>query len=143
MVDISIERAKSLRKLIERVVANLDDKSASEGVELSPKLSGDGSLISAKTRIQYNGKLYRASSDVWDTAENTPDKAPSLWEEVQYKDGIRIIPSPITVTSQFAKDELGLWTDGKICRSKVDANVYTPAEYPDNWELYVPDGGDA
>ena len=36
MVDISIERAKSLRKLIEKAVAQ------SEGVELSPKLSGDG-----------------------------------------------------------------------------------------------------
>lgn len=51
-----------------------------------------------------------------------------------YREGIRIIPNPITVGLAFAKDELGWWGD-TLYRSKVDNNVYTPEEYPDNWEI--------
>ena len=36
-------------------------------------------------------------------------------------------------TTAFAKDECGWW-DGKLYRSKNEANVYTPAIYPDGWE---------
>ena len=49
------------------------------------------------------------------------------------KDGYRIIPDIITVSTAFALGECGWW-DGVLYRSKVAANVYTPAQYPDNWE---------
>ena len=34
----------------------------------------------------------------------------------------------------FSEGEIGWWGD-KLYRSKVNDNVYTPAQYPDNWEL--------
>lgn len=129
-----LKRARELREVIETVVAAADDKTASQGVELSPGLKQDGSLIAAGTRIKYQGRLYRAAVDMWDTAENAPDAAPSVWEEVAYKDGIRIIPATVTVTSQFAKDELGWWGE-QIYKSLIDANVYTPEQYAAGWEL--------
>lgn len=49
------------------------------------------------------------------------------------KDGIRIIPEVITVTTEFAAGELGWWGD-VLYRSKVDDNIYNPSVYPDNWE---------
>lgn len=130
---ISVEYAKQLRELIEAAMASLSDADASRGVELSPGLKGDGSLIKNGTRITSGGKLYRAAVDLWDTAENTPENAPDLWEELLYRDGIRIIPSPITVGLAFSAGELGWWGD-TLYRSKVDNNVYTPDEYEANWE---------
>ena len=129
-----IENARRLRPIVEQAMQSVDDKTASEAAQLFPVLNGGGSLVKSGTRINWNGTVKRAAVDLWDTAENNPDNAPTLWEDLDYKDGYRIIPETITVTTAFAKDEYGWWGD-VLYRSKVDANVYTPAVYPDNWEV--------
>lgn len=131
---ITRERAKELRGVIEKAAVSLDDKTASSGVELFPALTGDGSLVAAGTRINWNGALKRAAVDLWDTAENTPDAAPTLWEDIAYRDGIRIIPETITAGLAFANGELGYWGDA-IYKSLLDANVWTPTQNPSGWEL--------
>ena len=128
-----IENARRLRPIVEQAMQSVDDKTASEAAQLFPVLNGGGSLVKSGTRINWNGTVKRAAVDLWDTAENNPDNAPTLWEDLDYKDGYRIIPETITVTTAFAKDECGWWGD-VLYRSKVAANVYTPAQYPDNWE---------
>lgn len=124
--------ALKLRAIVEQAAASLDDKTASEAPLLFPRLKQDGSLIRAGTRINHNGEIKKAAVDLWDTADNSPDKAPTLWETLDYKDGYRIIPSVITVTGAFAKGERGWW-NGKLYESKVGSNVYTPEQYADNW----------
>lgn len=111
-----------------------DDATASRAVEFHPKMKYDGSLIPAKTRINWHDKLKRASVDIWDTEQSNPDNAPTLWEDLLYRDGYRIIPEIITVTLAFAEGECGWWGD-KLYRSKVSGNVYTPTVYPGNWDL--------
>lgn len=111
-----------------------DDATASRAVDFHPTLKEDGSLISAGTRINWNGTLKRAAVDLWDTAENNPENAPTLWADLAYRNGIRIIPEVITVPTAFSKGEPGWWSDGYIYRSKVDSNVYTPAVRPEDWE---------
>ena len=133
MNEALIAAAKKYRKLIEKAVQSLDDKDASEAPTLFPRLKQDGSLVRAGTRICHNGEVKKAAVDLWDTAENSPDKATTLWETLDYKDGYRIIPETITVTTAFSKGEKGWWTDEKLYESKVDSNVYTPAQYADNW----------
>ncbi len=123
-----------LRSIVEKAVTSLDDKTASTAVTLSRKMQYNGSLIPAKTRINWHGSLKRASVDIWDTESNNPDNAPTLWEDIAYKDGFRIIPEVITATLAFAEGECGWWED-KLYRSVVNGNVYTPAVYPANWEL--------
>ena len=129
-----IERAKMLRPIIEQAAQSLDDKTASEGAELFPALKYDGSLVKAGTRIDWHGTLKRASVDLWDTEQNNPDNAPTLWENIAYKDGIRIIPETITATLAFSKGERGWWQD-VLYESLMDGNVYTPAQYPAGWTL--------
>lgn len=129
-----IERARKLRKIIEAAMASVDDKTSSEAVELFPALKYDGSLIKTGTRINYNGVVKKAAVDLWNTEANNPDNAPTLWEDIQYKDGYRIIPDVITITTMFSKDEIGWWND-TLYKSTVDNNVYTPEEYAINWEL--------
>lgn len=131
---ITVEKARQLRSLIEAAVANLSDSDASMGAELFPRLKEDGSLVNSGTRINWNGVIKRAAVDLWDTAENNPDNAPSIWEDLQYRDGYRIIPENITVGLAFAENECGWW-NGVLYRSKNAANVYTPEQYPAGWEL--------
>ena len=111
----------------------VDDKTASIAPELFGRMKLDGSLIPHGTRINWNGTLKRAAVDLWDTAENNPDNAQNLWEDILYRAGYRIIPGVITVGLAFSKDELGWWGD-VLYRSKVDSNVYTPEQYAPNWE---------
>ena len=125
--------ALRLRAIVEQAAASLDDKTASTAATLFPRLRQDGALVRFGTRINWNGTLNQAAVDLWDTAENTPDAAPTLWEDIDYRDGYRIIPETITVTTAFSQDECGWWGD-TLYRSKVNSNVYTPAVYPDNWE---------
>ena len=124
--------ALKLRAIVEQAAASLDDKTASEAPTLFPRLKRDGSLIRAGTRINHNGEIKKAAVDLWDTADNSPDNATALWETLDYKDGYRIIPSVITVTTAFAKGERGWW-NGKLYESAVENNVYTPEQYAPNW----------
>ena len=126
--------ALRLRVIIETAAASLDDKTASTAPTLFPRLKQDGSLIKAGTRINYNGSIKRAAVDLWDTADNSPDNAPTLWEDILYRNGYRIIPDVITAGTAFALDELGWWGD-KLYKSLLSANVYTPEQYPRGWEL--------
>ena len=127
------EKARKMRAAMETAAVSLDDATASTAPELFPRLKGNGSMVKSGTRIYWGGTLKRAAVDLWDNAENTPDAAPTLWEDVLYRDGIRVIPEAITAGTAFAMDELGWWS-GKLYKSKLAANVYTPEQYPAGWE---------
>ena len=129
-----INKARKLRPYIVQASASLDDASASNAAELFPALKQDGSLIRTGTRINWHGTIKRAASDLWDTEANSPDNAPTLWEDIAYKQGYRIIPETITAGTACAKDECGWWGE-TLYRSMIDANVYTPAAYPAGWEV--------
>lgn len=129
-----IEQARKLRPLVVKAAQSLDDKDASEAVALFDGMRYDGSLIEAGTRINLSGTLKQASVDLWDTTENNPDNAPSLWVDIAYREGIRIIPETITAAQAFALDELGWWQE-HVYRSTIAANVYTPDQYAAGWEL--------
>lgn len=109
------------------------DAIASTAIDVFPTIKEDSALIKVGTRINWNGVLKRAAVDLYDTIENNPDNAPTLWEDINYREGYRIIPEIITVGTAFAKDELGWWGD-ELYKSLIEANVYTPAIYPAGWE---------
>ena len=129
-----LERARMLRKNIIVSSASLEDKVASETPELFARLNQNGELIKVGTRINWNGVLKRASVDLYDTLENNPGNAPTLWEDIEYKEGYRIIPQTITVGTAFSKDELGWWED-TLYKSLLDNNVWTPEQYLSGWEI--------
>lgn len=128
-----LEQARKYRAIIEKAMALTDDKMASEAPALFPSLEESGSLIPNGTRINWNGTLKRAAVDLWDTAENNPDNAPSLWEDIMYREGYRIIPEVLTVGTAFALDECGWWGD-KLYKSLIANNIWTPNEYPSGWQ---------
>ena len=129
-------QAERIRAQVEAGAAALPDAEASIEPSLTRKMRYDGSLIKAGTRIDWGGVLKRAAVDLWDTEENNPDNALDLWENVLYRDGIRIIPDVITAGLAFSYGELGWWGD-VLYRSILPGektNVYTPEQYPAGWE---------
>lgn len=126
--------ALRLRAIVEQAAESLDDQTVSAAPTLLRRLKQDGQLVTAGTRVNWGGTIKRAAVDLWDTAENTPDAAPTLWEDIDYRDGYRVIPSVITAGTAFALDELGWWGD-QLYKSKLAANVYTPEQYPAGWEV--------
>lgn len=135
------ERKERLHAVIVEARKLVDDKTASIAPELfgrlkqiDPKSGEEIPLVKAGTRINWHGTLKKAAVDLWDMPANNPDNAPTLWVDILYRLGHRIIPENITVPLAFAKGETG-WEGDVLYRSKVDSNVYTPAVRPDDWEL--------
>lgn len=122
--------------MIRRTINSIDipDATASRMAEYFPELTGDGSLIKAGMKINWGGQLKKAAVDLWDTAENSPDNAPTLWADIAYRDGIRIAPETFTATNAAAMGEL-MWFGKHIYRSGMAGNVYTPETAPTVWEL--------
>ncbi len=132
-------QAERIRAQVEAGAAALPDAEASIEPSLTRKMRYDGSLIKSGTRIDWGGVLKRAAVDLWDTEENNPDNALDLWENVLYRDGIRVIPDVITAGLAFSYGELGWWGD-VLMRSILPGektNVYTPEQYPAAWEKVV------
>jgi hypothetical protein len=129
------KEAEALVQALVTLREGADDAVASLSVGAYPTLKADGTLIKAGTRINWHGQIKRAAVDLWDMAENNPDNAPALWEDISYRDGYRIIPETITTGTAFMKDEFGWWGD-VLYVSLLDNNVWTPEEYPTGWELY-------
>lgn len=123
-----------LRSIVEQAAVSLDDKTASTAATLFPRLKEDGSLVTAGTRINWNGTIKRSAVDLWDTAENNPDNAPTLWEDICYRAGIRIIPETLTAGTAFSMGERGWWGE-ELYESTIDNNVWTPTAYPAGWTL--------
>ena len=128
------EEALRLRVAMEQAAPSLDDKTASTAAAMFRQLKNDGSLVRAGTRVNWHGVVKRAAVDLWDTAENTPQSAPALWEDLLYRDGIRIIPETITAGTAFSKGEEGIWYD-TVYVSLLDNNVWNPEAYPAGWEV--------
>ena len=129
-----LERARLIRKNILLSSVSLEDIDASKTPELFSQLNGNGDLVSTGTRINWNGTIKRVTVDLWDTVTNNPDNAPTLWEDISYKEGYRIIPETISAGAAFAKDEYGWWND-LLYKSLIDNNVWTPDAYPSGWTL--------
>lgn len=118
---------------LKRLRESATDAQSSSAVDIYPTLKETNELIKSGTRINWNGVIKRAAVDLWDRPENNPDNAPSLWEDIAYKDGYRMIPDIITVGTAFGLGERGWWKD-ELYESLIPANVYTPEAYPYGWK---------
>ena len=128
------EQTKAFLDAFLKMRANLTDQQASGVADMYPALKGNGALVKVGTRINWNGTIYKAAVDLYDTESNNPTNAPALWEELNYKEGHRIIPAALTVGTAFALGEYGWW-NGVLYKSLIANNVWTPDAYAAGWEL--------
>lgn len=130
----TLEEAREWRKKQETGAAALADREASMLVDMAPGMKYDGLLIEAGTRIKWGKRLKVAAVSLWDREENNPEKAPNLWEDVMYVDGIRVIEENMSTAKAFSYLEEGWWKE-RVYISLMQGNVYTPETAPEQWKL--------
>ena len=128
------EETKSFIASLIKLRESLTDAQASTAAEVYPSLKNDGTLVPVGTRINWNGTIKRAAIDLWDTEINNPNNTPTLWEDINYIDGYRVIPETITSGTAFNIDEYGYWK-GVLYKSLIDNNVWTPEQYSAGWQV--------
>lgn len=130
---ITVERAKELRAIIEAAILELnqDDATALGNIELYAMWQS-GKAYTVGERIQYGDKLYKCvqahtSQDDW-----TPDVTPALWVIVSVEEWPEFI-HPTGAHDVYNKGDKVTY-NGKHYISLIDANAYSPDEYPAGWE---------
>lgn len=129
-----LEAAHKIRAVMDAAGELLTDAQASTVLGLYGKMPQDGSLVKVGSRINWNGQLKRAKVDLWGAAENDPDNAPELWEDINYRDGYRVLNAPITASNPVQPGEK-CW-EGDVLYECVYhvACTYRPSEYAPAWE---------
>lgn len=125
--------AIEMRRAIEHGAASLSDKEVSVTPEILPRMRYTGKAIEAGTRINWKGKVKSAAVTLWDREDCDPDNAPTLWNNIPYRKGIRVIPEYIPTTDPFSEGEEGIDDNDVVWVSKYNNNTYTPKQYAANW----------
>lgn len=124
---ISRAKAKALRRMIEKMSAELPDNEAYETPELFPAwtikeyATGD--------RVQYQGTLFKCLQSHTAQSDWTPDTAVSLWVRVddpavEWPEWVQ----PTGAHDAYAKGAKVSHNE-KHWASDIDANVYEPGVY--------------
>lgn len=124
---ISREKARLLRKLIERMSAELPDSDAFDAAELFPVWALKEYAVG--DRVQYEGNLYKCLQAHTAQSDWTPDTAVSLWVKVddpsiEWPDWIQ----PVGAQDAYAKGAKVSHND-KHWISDVDSNVWEPGVF--------------
>ena len=132
-----IERARALRRTIERMAENLTDEEAVENTELYPAWGPEGHEYIPGDRVRYNGELYKVlqahtSQDTW-----APDVSPSLFARVlSGQDGeVGVWEQPDSTNPYMKGDKVHYpaATD-PVYESTIDNNIWSPGAYPQGWK---------
>lgn len=124
---ISREKARLLRKLIERMSAELPDSDAFDAAELFPMWALKDYAVG--DRVQYEGNLYKCLQAHTAQSDWTPDTAVSLW--VRIDDPAIEWPEwrqPVGAQDAYAMGDK-VSHSGKHWISDVDSNVWEPGVY--------------
>ena len=124
---ITIQKARALRKLIERMATDLSDEEALDAQELFPKWTIKEYAVD--DRVRYEDTLYKCLQAHTSQTDWTPDVAVSLW--VRVDDPSIEFPEwkqPVGATDAYAKGAKVSHKD-KHWVSDVDNNVWEPGVY--------------
>lgn len=109
---------------------------------------GDGSHEVGEA-CTHDGQSWRCcqAHNTNNNPDIEPGKSPAQWVPYHTTDPKKAKPfiQPTGAHDSYQKGEVCIWTDGKVYRSIMEtANAYSPADYPDGWEVVeVEDGGAA
>lgn len=124
---ISREKARLLRKLIERMSAELPDSDAFDAAELFPMWALKDYAVG--DRVQYEGNLYKCLQAHMAQSDWTPDTAVSLWVKVddpsiEWPDWVQ----PVGAQDAYPQGAKVSHNE-KHWISDVDSNVWEPGVY--------------
>ena len=127
---ISRQKARELRKMIEKASASLPDEDALDAVELFPAWQTD-TAYTVGIRVRYGDKLYRCEQAHTSQADWTPDKTPALWTEVAKPGEIPVWKQPTGAQDAYMTGDKVHYPakDDAVYESTMDYNIYAPDVY--------------
>ena len=133
---ISRAKAHALRAMIVKASASRPDEDALEAVELFPLWAADTGYA-LDVRVRYEDKLYRCVQAHTSQSGWEPPVIPALWTEVAKPGEIPVWRQPTgTQDAYMMGDKVHYPTaDDPVYISTVDNNVWSPADYPQGWEV--------
>lgn len=131
-----IEKARHLRALIEKAAVSLSDEDAIEAVELFPAWATNTEYV-ATQRVRYNAHLYRCEQAHTSQTGWEPPTVPALWTEVAPPGEIPVWRQPTGSHDAYRMGDRVHYPDanGPVYVCLIDGNVWSPADYPQGWEV--------
>lgn len=136
-----IQIAEQFRRAVQLFAQSLDGDKAMEIATVYPTYEV-GKAYSAGEYFTYglNGvgdpQLYKVVQDHTSQADWIPSDVPSLYEPI----GLNEKGYPVWSKPSGAHDAYNVGDivdyNGKLYKSLINGNIYSPDEYPSGWELY-------
>ena len=134
--DQSILMEEMMKKNDQQVfLLNLDDEQASKIPLMYPSWNDDpyGYVYKIDERREYNEVLYKCLQSHDKQINREPDKAVSLWVKT-YTEKYPQWVQPTGAHDAYGKGD-GVTYNGVKYESLIDANVWSPDDYPSGWSL--------
>lgn len=144
-LEHNIYIAQQIHKAVQLVLVGqvLDDDSAVEVAEVYPEwVAGKAYAVDNIVRYGVNAdneaQLYRVLQAHTSQADWTPDTAVSLFKAIGIGgDGVPVWSQPYGATDAYQKGDRVHYPTASdpIYISLIDNNVWSPADYPQGWEV--------
>lgn len=125
------ENALKRANLIQTAINYLPDEEAETVTALFPQWEV-AVAYEAGDRRQYDGLLYRCVQAHTAQSDWTPDKTPALWVRTSTEEWPEWVRPTGAQDAYNRGDKVSF--KGEHYISLIDANVYSPEEYPAGWE---------
>lgn len=93
------------------------------------------------------GQVVKDNGQVWQLLQSYdssvykdhPENLRAQWSLCHTKDPLKAKPyvAPMGQSGMYMKDECCIASNGKVYKSKVDNNVWTPTAYPSGWKEVI------
>lgn len=138
-----LQRAEQLRKALQMFAATLtDDKAMEVATVFDPWVVGHTYNIDDIVIYGENGvgdpQLYRCVQAHTSQADWTPNVVASLFVAIGIdSEGYPVWSRPTGAHDAYNTGDIVDY-NGVLYRSTIDGNIWSPEEYPQGWEEYVP-----
>lgn len=131
---MTLYEAREFRRLLNTVIADLDDETAESVKVLYPNWAAGVDYVVGDKR-NYNGVLYKCLQAHTSQESWNPEDAHSLWAKVLNPEGdIPVWEQPSAENAYMTGDKVHYKTiDDPVYESLIDNNVWSPEAYPQGW----------
>ena len=137
-----VQAAEQMRRALQMFAASLTEEKAMEVAAVFDRWeSGRHYTLGDYLTYDVNGvgdpQLYKVAQDHTSQADWTPDVAVSLYIAIGLDaQGYPVWAQPAGSHDGYNTGDIVNY-HGALYRSCVDANVYSPEAFPENWEIYL------
>ena len=130
----TIAEAEQLRQELNEIIGEMTDEEAIERPILFPQWKS-GVSYTIDERVRYGGRIFKVLQSHTSQEDWTPSRASSLFAEILTDENNEpqewVQPSS---TNPYLTGDKVIY-ENQIYESLIDNNVWSPADYPQGWQL--------